>query len=137
VQSVPIGGADGRTIPVGAVLLLRMIDTIDSSVHQPGETFRASLEADLSAAGDTLLPKRTDIVVRLARMAGSPAMFRLEATAVRMAGRSLAIAAEGLPTTDPSNPPPAGAGLAKLRISSDALAAFRVTRSFRVPEPER
>ncbi len=136
---MPIGGADGRTIPAGALLLLRMIDTIDSSVHQPGESFRASLESPLAAAGDTLLSARSDVIVRLVRLpagASGPPMFRLEASAVRVAGRNLPIAAEGLPTADPTSPPPAGAGLAKLRIASDALATFRVTRAFRIPDPE-
>ncbi|MCW5964114.1 MAG: hypothetical protein KIT83_08750 [Bryobacterales bacterium] len=136
-QTVPIGGADGRTIPVGALLQLRMIDTIDSSVHQPGETFRANLEAELAAAGDSLLPRGSDVTVRLVQIpasaAGARPMFRLEAVAVRVEGRNLPVAAEGLPSPDPTSAPPTGAGLAKLVIASDGLATFRVTRAFRVP----
>lgn len=137
VQSVPIGGSDGRTIPAGALLRVRLIDSIDSSVHQPGETFRTSLDAALSAAGETLLPKGTDVIVRLAQTApagaGARPMFRLEATVVRLRAGNLVVAAEGLPGADPSFVAPSGAGLAKLVAASDSIVTLRVTRAFRVP----
>jgi len=114
-----------------------MIDSIDSSVHQAGESFRASLEGEIAAMGDTLLPAGSDVTVRLARIpvTGSLAkpLFRLDIVAVRVDGRNLPLAAEGLPGQDPSSAVPLGAGLAKLVISSDGLAIFRVTRAFRVP----
>lgn len=134
-QTVTIGGTDGRTIPAGALLHVRMIDSIDSTVHQPGETFRASLEADLSAMGAALLSQGSDVMVRLVQVPASSAemrpLFRLEAISVRVNGRNLAMAAQSLPA--PSAGVAGEAGLARLDIASDSVAIFRVTRDFRVP----
>jgi BON domain len=52
-------------IDAGTTVTIRMIDGIDSSVNQPGEIFHASLEAPLVAGDDVIVPRGTDVYVRL------------------------------------------------------------------------
>ncbi len=54
------------TIPSGTRLVVRMIDSIDSSRNAAGQTFRASLEAPVIINGRTVAPAGSDITVRLA-----------------------------------------------------------------------
>ncbi len=53
------------TIPAGSTMTIRMIDSVDSSVNQPGEIFHASLEAPLVVEDDVAVPRGADIYVRL------------------------------------------------------------------------
>ena len=63
----PSGSAERVTVPAGTRILVRMIDTVDSSKNKVGDRFRASLEQDLMV-GDTLVaPKGTDVYGRLAQ----------------------------------------------------------------------
>jgi len=135
-RQVPLGGKDGRTIPTGAILIVRLIDNIDTSVHQVGETFRAALVEELSAAGDVLVPAETDVNVRLTQVAGSGARprYRLEAVSIRQNGRNLPISAEALPFVDLTTTSGSwGDGLAKIQLPNDASITFRVSREFRIP----
>lgn len=65
-------------IPAGTSLRIQMIDSVDSSVNHVGDTFHASLAAPIVVGNQVVVPKGTDIYVRLvnARSAG------------RIAGRS-------------------------------------------------
>lgn len=54
------------TIESGTTLAVRMIDSVDSGVNQAGETFRASLDAPIDVDGDEVIPRGTDVTVRLA-----------------------------------------------------------------------
>ena len=56
------------TIPAGQVLLVRMIDGVDSSRNQVGDVFHASLETDLYVNNTLLARKGTDIYGRLANV---------------------------------------------------------------------
>ena len=137
MQQVPLGGKDGRTIPEGALLQVRMIDTIDTAVHKPGEVFRASLENELAAAGDILIAKGTDVNVRLVQVPNSGSArprYRLEAVSIRLGSRNLPIAAEALPFVDLNSlGTPWKDGLAKIALENDKAVTFRFTREFRVP----
>ena len=42
------------TIPAGTEMVVRMIDAVDSSVHEMGQTFRASLDEPLVVNGQTI-----------------------------------------------------------------------------------
>ena len=54
-------------IDAGANVTIRMIDSIDSSVNQPGDVFHASLDQPLvDADGNTVVPMGADVSVRLA-----------------------------------------------------------------------
>jgi hypothetical protein len=56
------------TIPTGQVLLVRMIDGVDSSKSNVGDVFHASLETDLYINNTLLAHKGTDVYGRLARV---------------------------------------------------------------------
>ena len=58
------GGA--ITIPAGQAILVRMIDSVDSSKNHVGDIFHASLETDLNVNGALVARKGTDIYGRLA-----------------------------------------------------------------------
>jgi len=64
VSSVPTP-ADPYTVPHGTVLVVRMIDSVDSDVNKPGETFRATLEEPIAVGENILAPKDTPVAVQL------------------------------------------------------------------------
>jgi hypothetical protein len=66
------------TIPAGAEITVRMIDGVDSSVNQIGETFRASLDEPIVVNGQTIVPRGGDVTAKLTEVA----------EAGRIAGRS-------------------------------------------------
>jgi hypothetical protein len=80
------------TVPAGTSILVRMIDSIDSSQNQVGDVFHASL-ADPLVIGDTVVaPKDADVVGRLsqAKSAGKIAgrsELRLELTGITIDGQ--------------------------------------------------
>jgi len=49
------------TVPSGAVLSVRLVDTIDSATAQPGDTFHATLDAPLAVDGDVVVPAHYDV----------------------------------------------------------------------------
>src|SRR5581483_8373715 len=49
------------TLPAGAVLSVRLIDTIDSATAQPGDAFHATLDAPLAIDGDVVIPAHYDV----------------------------------------------------------------------------
>jgi hypothetical protein len=54
------------TIPAGQAMLVRMIDSVDSSKNHVGDIFHASLETDLTVNGALVARKGTDVYGRLA-----------------------------------------------------------------------
>ena len=54
------------TIPAGQSLLVRMIDSVDSSKNHVGDVFHASLETDLNVSNSIVARKGTDVYGRLA-----------------------------------------------------------------------
>lgn len=55
----------GVTLPAGTVFTVRMIDPVDSSVNQIGETFRASLDEPIVVGGRTIVPRGADVTTKL------------------------------------------------------------------------
>jgi hypothetical protein len=53
------------TVPQGAPILVRMIDSVDSSVNQPGDVFHASLEDDLQIGDVLVAQKGADVYGKL------------------------------------------------------------------------
>jgi hypothetical protein len=81
------------TIPDGTVLQIRMIDTIDSATNQPGDRFRATLDAPVTDDHDNVvIPHGADVEGRVAELkgaghfAGKP-QIALELTALNINGR--------------------------------------------------
>jgi hypothetical protein len=63
------GSAQQRmiTVPAGTSLLVRMVDSVDSSKNAVGSRFTASLETNLQVAGVVVAPAGTRIYGRLAQ----------------------------------------------------------------------
>jgi hypothetical protein len=65
-QPAPTATAStGREIPAGSAVVVRMIDSIDSTRDRTGQTYRASLDEPLMVDGQTLVPSGVDAVVKL------------------------------------------------------------------------
>ena len=85
------GATHAITIPAGTSLLVRMIDTVDSSTNQIGDPFHASLESPLTVGNTVVAPKGTDVYGKLAqakeagKITGS-AQLTLELTGIRING---------------------------------------------------
>jgi len=79
------------TVPAGTSLLVRMIDTVDSSKNAAGSRFSASLETNLEVDGVVVAPAGTKVYGRLAqakeagRMAGKSEL-QLELTEIVVNG---------------------------------------------------
>ena len=58
--------ADRPTIAARTVLTIRMVDSVDSERDRVGQTFKASLDEPVTdSAGNTLVPRGADVVVKL------------------------------------------------------------------------
>jgi YmgG-like glycine-zipper protein len=84
--------ANGITVPAGADLLVRMIDSVDSDKNHVGDRFRASLEQDFVVDGAVIAPKGTDVYGRLseAKEAGhieGKSQLKLELTDILIRNR--------------------------------------------------
>src|SRR5438552_1207408 len=53
------------TIPAGTDVYIRMIDSIDTEQAHPNETFRASLDKPIVVDGQTIIPARSDVFVKV------------------------------------------------------------------------
>jgi hypothetical protein len=57
--------AAARDIPAGSELVIRMIDSVDSEVNRVGQTFAASLDEPVMVNGQTVVPRGSDVLVKL------------------------------------------------------------------------
>jgi hypothetical protein len=64
--STDASAGDDITLPAGQSLLVRMIDSVDSSKNHVGEIFHASLQTDLTVSDTVVARKGTDVYGRLA-----------------------------------------------------------------------
>jgi hypothetical protein len=87
----------GTTLASGTVLTIRMVDSVDSERDRVGQTFRASLdEPVLDSGGNTLIPRGSDVVVKLVddqqsgKLAGRT-ILTLDLVSVRINGRDVEI----------------------------------------------
>ena len=62
-QATP--AATGVEIPSGTVLVIRMIDNVDSDRDSIGKTFRASIDEPVVVNGYTVVPRGSDVVAKL------------------------------------------------------------------------
>src|SRR5262249_31312580 len=53
------------TIPAGTDVYIRMIDSINTDQAHANETFRASLDKDITVDGKTIIPRRSDVFVKV------------------------------------------------------------------------
>jgi hypothetical protein len=67
----PAQGSKRVTVPAGTRILVRMIDSVDSSKQKAGYRFTAALEANLQAFDVTVAPKGTKVYGVLAQASSS------------------------------------------------------------------
>jgi len=84
------------TLPAGQPLLVRMIDSVDSTKNHVGDVFHASLETDLNVNGVLVARKGSDVYGKLvtAEQSGKFAghsELQLELTSMMIDGRSYAL----------------------------------------------
>lgn len=53
------------TIPEGTALSIRLIDAVDTTKNKEGDAFRASLDSPIVIGEQTIIPKNSDVEVRL------------------------------------------------------------------------
>jgi hypothetical protein len=82
----------GVEIPAGTNLVIRMIDGVDSRTNHIGQTFNASMDEPLILNGETVIPRGSDVVVKLVddkesgKLAGKT-ILTLDLVSVRVNGR--------------------------------------------------
>ena len=91
--------ADPYTVSHGTVLVVRMIDSIDSDVNKPGQTFRATLEEPIVVGANILAPKDTPVTVQLVQVKQSgqlrgEAEIALQLRSLTLNGRTYSLASE-------------------------------------------
>lgn len=79
------------TVPAGTQLLVRMVDTVDSSKNPVGSRFTASLETNLLANGEVVAPAGSTVHGRLAQSkeagrVGGKSELQLELTDIVVGG---------------------------------------------------
>ncbi|HZQ53849.1 MAG TPA: BON domain-containing protein [Bryobacteraceae bacterium] len=84
------------TIPAGAELSVRMIDSINSAKNTSGQTFRASLAAPVEHDGEVILPAGTPVTVLLSEAKGAgriqgSSLLEVRASSIDYHGRSYPI----------------------------------------------
>jgi len=89
----PAPAARKVTVPAGTPIRIQMMDSVDSATNHVGEKFLASLQAPLVVNDEVIVPKGTDIYVRLteARTAGKlsgQSELRLELDQLKFQGKS-------------------------------------------------
>jgi len=83
------------TIPAGTHIVVRTIDSVDSTKNQVGDRFQSSLEEPLMVDGNLVAPKGTEVYGRLAASKESGTFagrseLRLELTGMIVNGHSVA-----------------------------------------------
>ncbi|GEM_PF-295168 len=83
-------------IPAGTSLMVRMIDSVDSSTNKVGDPFKASLDAPLVVGSTVVAPKGADVYGKLAQAKSSGqfagnAQLTLELTGIRINGQIVPI----------------------------------------------
>jgi hypothetical protein len=63
--STPESTARTDEIPAGTLLVVRMIDDVDSERDRVGQTFKASIDEAVEVNGSVLVPRGADVLVKL------------------------------------------------------------------------
>jgi hypothetical protein len=84
------------TVPAGAILSVRMTDSVDSKKSRTGETFRAMVDAPLTVNGKTLVPKGAEAIGRVTEVQSAGrfkgrSLVAIELTALNFNGKSVTI----------------------------------------------
>jgi len=71
-------------VPTDEVVIVRMIDPVDSDVNQIGETFRATLAGQLKISEEVIAPKGTPVLVQLVHVKQSGQLRGREEIALQL-----------------------------------------------------
>ena len=87
------------TVPSGTSMAIRLLDPIDSEKAQPGQTFRATLDAPLPSDGDLAVPSGYDVKghivdVKSAGKFAGQSLLVLELDSISVGGRLYGIEAD-------------------------------------------
>ena len=87
------------TVPSGTSMAIRLLDPIDSEKAQPGETFRATLDAPLPSDGDVAVPSGYDVKghivdVKSAGKFAGQSLLVLQLDSISVGGKSYGIEAD-------------------------------------------
>ena len=87
------------TVPSGTSMAIRLLDAIDSEKAQPGETFRATLDAPLPSDGDSAVPSGYDVKghvvdVKSAGKFAGQSLLVLQLDSISVSGRLYGIEAD-------------------------------------------
>jgi len=83
-------------LPAGATMIIRTTDAIDSDRHEVGDTFRASVDNDVTYDGRILVPRGSDATLKLVedkrsgKISGR-AELTLQLVSVRVRGREIPV----------------------------------------------
>jgi hypothetical protein len=112
------------TIPAGTHIVVRTIDSVDSTKNQVGDRFQSSLEEPLMADGNLVAPKGTDVYGRLAASKESGTFagrseLQLELTGIVVNGNTVPLVTGDYELTGKSR----GASTAKRTAGGAAIGA--------------
>lgn len=113
------------TIPVGTRISVRMIDGVDSTKNRPGDRFQASLQEPLTAEGNIVVQKGSDVYGRLAeskesgKFAGR-SQLQLELTGIVVNGQTIPVVTGEYELTGKSR----GASTAKRTVGGAAVGSL-------------
>src|ERR1700675_419559 len=87
------------TVPSGTSMAIRLLDPIDSEKAQPGQTFRATLDAPLPSDGDVAVPSGYDVKghvvdVKSAGKFAGQSLLVLELDSISVGGRLYGVEAD-------------------------------------------
>jgi hypothetical protein len=85
-------GSAISAVPTDEILIVRMIDPVDSDVNRIGDTFRATLEGELRISKRTVAPKGTPALVQLVHVKQSGQLRGREEIALQL--RSITVDGE-------------------------------------------
>jgi hypothetical protein len=85
------------TIPSGTAISVRMSDAVDSETARVGQTFRATLDVPLAADRETVVPRGTDVYLRLTHVESAGSLtgrseVSLELDRIVIGGKSYTVA---------------------------------------------
>jgi hypothetical protein len=131
--SVPAAAAAASApneIPAGTAITIRMIDAVDSTVHRPGQSFRASVDEPVVIGDRTLIPRGADVTTKLVEVKDPGKLkgggeLTLEVFSITVDGKTVDVRTPGVTTTGQSRTKQSGAvigGTAALGAIIGAIA---------------
>ncbi len=121
----PADAGQGVTLPAGTNLVVRLIDAVDSETNRIGQTFAASMDEPVIIDGNQVIPRGSDVVVKLVddkesgKLTGST-VLTLDLVSVKVNGKVVDV------NTQAVNRASAGRGgkTAKMATGGAALGAI-------------